>query len=125
MHTFFRMCTHDVCLLLCSLYDAYSDEMGVVDFSRSQNGSGMASQSQVIIIIKHTLDLHGYRCNCSTKHMHMRVHTNVHTNTLCASVWFLQVKRFVAELNKIAETTFNCLFTTQQMKDISKVVNLA
>ncbi|XP_065908945.1 DNA helicase MCM8-like [Dysidea avara] len=59
-----------------SLYDAYSNEMGVVDFSRSQNGSGMASQSQV--------------------------------------------KRFVAELNKIAESTFNCLFTTQQMKDISK-----
>lgn len=56
MHTF----PCDVCLLLCSLYDAYSDEMGVVDFSRSQNGSGMASQSQVIIIIKHTLDLYGY-----------------------------------------------------------------
>ena len=119
------MCTHDVCLLLCSLYDAYSDEMGVVDFSRSQNGSGMASQSQVSIIIKHILDLHGYRYNCSAKHVHMRVRTNVHTNILCTNMWLLQVKWFVAELNKIAETTFNCLFTTQQMKDISKVVNLA
>ena len=35
-------------LFVCSLYDAYSDEMGVVDFGRSQNGSGMASQSQVL-----------------------------------------------------------------------------
>ena len=41
----------DVCaysyVLVFSLYDAYSDEMGILDFSRSQNGSGMASQSQV------------------------------------------------------------------------------
>ena len=36
-----------VYILVCSLYDAYSDEMGVLDFSRSQNGSGIASQSQV------------------------------------------------------------------------------
>ena len=41
------MCTCYGCLSLCSLYDAYSNEMGVVDFSRLQNGSGMASQSQV------------------------------------------------------------------------------
>ena len=37
--------------LYCSLYDAYSDEMGTIDFSRSQNGSGMASQSQVYTYI--------------------------------------------------------------------------
>ena len=35
-------------LFVCSLYDAYSDELGVVDFGRSQNGSGMTSQSQVL-----------------------------------------------------------------------------
>ena len=34
-------------VLVFSLYDAYSDEMGILDFSRSQNGSGIASQSQV------------------------------------------------------------------------------
>jgi len=38
--------------LYCSLYDAYSDEMGTIDFSRSQNGSGMASQSQVYTYIR-------------------------------------------------------------------------
>lgn len=37
-------------IFICSLYDAYSDEMGVIDFSRSQNGSGIASQSQVASI---------------------------------------------------------------------------
>ena len=37
--------------IFCSLYDAYSDEMGILDFGRSQNGSGMASQSQVRVHI--------------------------------------------------------------------------
>ena len=53
----------------------------------------------------------------------MVIYTHTHVQySPCTSVWSLQVKRFVAELNKIAESTFNCLFTTQQMKDISKVV---
>lgn len=49
---------HINCLFICcSLYDAYSDEMGTIDFSRSQNGSGMASQSQVYVTLVSSTDL--------------------------------------------------------------------
>ena len=30
-----------------SMYDTYSDEFGMVDFQRSQHGSGMSQRSQV------------------------------------------------------------------------------
>ena len=30
-----------------SMYDTFSDEFGMVDFHRSQNGSGMSQRSQV------------------------------------------------------------------------------
>ena len=30
-----------------SMYDTYSDEFGMIDFQRSQHGSGMSQRSQV------------------------------------------------------------------------------
>ena len=63
-----------------SMYDAFSDEFGQVDFQRSQNGAGMSCRSQA--------------------------------------------KRFIAELNRIADTTFNSLFSVPQMKDIARKMGL-
>ena len=63
-----------------SMYDAFSDEFGQVDFQRSQNGAGMSCRSNA--------------------------------------------KRFIAELNRIADATFNSLFSVPQMKDIARKMGL-
>ena len=63
-----------------SMYDAFSDEFGQVDFQRSQNGAGMSCRSHA--------------------------------------------KRFIAELNRIADATFNSLFSVPQMKDIARKMGL-
>jgi DNA helicase MCM8 len=63
-----------------SMMDTYSDDFGVLDFHRSQHGSGMSSRNQA--------------------------------------------KRFVAELNRISERTYNSLFSIQQMRQIAKDMRL-
>ncbi|XP_006822145.1 DNA helicase MCM8-like [Saccoglossus kowalevskii] len=59
-----------------SMVDTYSDELGLLDFQRSQHGSGMSSRSQA--------------------------------------------KKFIAALSRIAEQTYNSLFTVQQMRQIAR-----
>ena len=34
-------------IMKCSLLDTYSDDLGFLDFNRSQHGSGMSSRNQV------------------------------------------------------------------------------
>ena len=35
--------------------------------------------------------------------------------------WFLQAKRFVAELSKLADREYNSLFTIERMRGVAKV----
>ncbi|XP_076347300.1 DNA helicase MCM8-like isoform X2 [Tachypleus tridentatus] len=58
-----------------SMVDTYSDEFGLLDFQRSQHGSGMSGRSHA--------------------------------------------KKFIAALTKVAEQTYNSLFTVSQMREIA------
>ncbi|XP_013415383.1 DNA helicase MCM8 [Lingula anatina] len=59
-----------------SMIDTYSNELGFLDFERSQHGSGMSSKAQG--------------------------------------------KRLIAALQKMSETTYNSLFTVQEMRQIAQ-----
>lgn len=37
-------------IMRLSMIDTFSDEFGVVDFHRSQNGTGMSTKNQVIAV---------------------------------------------------------------------------
>ncbi|CAL1526212.1 unnamed protein product [Lymnaea stagnalis] len=63
------------------MQDVYSDHFGLIDFHRSQHGSGMSGRSLP--------------------------------------------KKFVAALQKVAEQTYNNLFTVQQMRQISKDIGVS
>ena len=47
----------------CSMIDTYSDDFGLLDFRRSQHGSGMSSRSQVHV------------CCCSSLQEELTSHT--------------------------------------------------
>ncbi|KAK7466622.1 hypothetical protein BaRGS_00037279, partial [Batillaria attramentaria] len=59
-----------------SMLDVFTDQFGLLDFQRSQHGSGMSGRSQP--------------------------------------------KKFVAALQRVAEQTYNSIFTVQQMRQIAK-----
>lgn len=63
-----------------SMLDVFTDQFGLLDFQRSQHGSGMSGRSQP--------------------------------------------KKFVAALQKMAEQTYNSIFTVQQMRQIAKDIGL-
>ncbi|XP_076463609.1 DNA helicase MCM8-like [Babylonia areolata] len=63
-----------------SMLDVFSDQFGLLDFQRSQHGSGMSGRSQP--------------------------------------------KKFVAALQRVAEQTYNSIFTVQQMRQIAKDIGL-
>ena len=71
------MCLWNVFVWLCSMVDVYSDDVGGLDFRRSQSGSGMSKTAQA--------------------------------------------KRFAAELQRVAEETYNALFSVQQLKTLAQV----
>lgn len=72
---------HDVVeIMQCSMIDTVSDEFGVLDFDRSQHGSGMSKKASA--------------------------------------------KRFISELSRLSEATYNSMFTVQQMKTIAGELNL-
>ena len=83
--------------------DTYSDEFGMLDFQRSQHGSGMSQRSQV-----------------GSQTSRLMWYQFLETSMLCTPS-ALQSKRFVSELGRLAEQTSNSTFTVQQMKDIAKV----
>ena len=68
-------------IMKCSMIDTACDELGTMDFARSQHGSGMSKRGMS--------------------------------------------KAFVSELSAIADSTYNSLFTLQQLRKIANQLNLS
>ena len=86
-----------------SLVDSFADELGVLDFNRSQNGSGMSSRNKVkyqSIIAKLS---------------------NLHTQVqLLSPIFFIQAKKFIAVLQRRSELQSKSVFSASELREVAQ-----
>lgn len=93
-------------ILRHSLLDMFADEYGDLDFTRSQNGSGMSCKNQVQSLSSVTHHL-----------MHLQ-------NKLHIFLW-LKVKKFISTLQRVSDIQCKSVFTIQELKNVAKQASIS
>ena len=93
------------------MHDTFTDEFGMVDFQRSQHGSGMSQRSQVCVCVCVCACVRGV-CVCVREWCEL-LKPNI--------LYFIQARRLVCALTRAANQTSNSVFTVQQIKDVARV----